>query len=56
MDQAIHARINWMDREEVVALLENVGIACYDSESTDELRDALRENVMDGTIELPPED
>lgn len=43
--------VNWMSREQVVAVLENYGFACYDSESTDELRDALVENVEDGTIE-----
>lgn len=47
-----HKAINWMDRKQIVALLENFGFACYDSESTDELRDAVRENVADGTI--PP--
>jgi hypothetical protein len=45
-----HKAINWMDRTQIVALLENFGFACYDRETTDELRDAVRENVADGTI------
>lgn len=51
MDQEIHKTINWMDREQIVAILENYGFACYDSESTDDLRDALRANIEDGTID-----
>lgn len=50
MEQATHTTINWMDRDQIVASLEAVGIACYDKESDDELREALRQNVMDGTI------
>lgn len=50
MDQKIHTAINWLSREEVVQILEAYGFACYDSESTDEPRDALRANVEDGTI------
>ena len=44
--------INWLSRQEVVALLESVGIVCYDSEGYEELKEALRANVEDGTIEL----
>lgn len=50
-------RLNWLDRAEVEALLEGVGIACYESETTDELRDAVMANIEDGTIleeELDP--
>lgn len=50
MDQNIHKAINWLDRKQIVEILENYGFACYDSESTDELRDALRANIEDGTI------
>jgi hypothetical protein len=53
MDQATYTSIIWMDREQVVELLEGAGLACYDSETTDELREALAQNVMDGTIILP---
>lgn len=42
--------INWLDRTKVVEILEGYGFACYDSESTDSLREALRINVDDGTI------
>lgn len=50
MDQNMHSAINWLDREDIVAILEEHGFACYDSESTDELREALRSNVEDGTV------
>lgn len=40
-----------LDRERVVELLESVSIACYDHETDTELRNALVENVLDGTIE-----
>ena len=51
-------RVNWMDRDKIVALLQDVAsIQCYDHEPTDELRLALIENVEDGTIpaEMLPE-
>lgn len=51
--QSSHTAINWMDRAEIVSILESAGIACYDHEDTENLREALRANVMDGTI---PED
>lgn len=44
------AVINWMDRAAIVALLEGVSIQCRDDESDDVLREALRANLMDGTI------
>lgn len=40
-----------IDRERVEELLVSVSIACYDHESLHELREALVENVLDGTIE-----
>lgn len=43
-------KINWLDRSEIVEILESYGFAVYDSESTDDLREALRANVDDGTI------
>jgi len=42
--------INWLDRTQVIQILEDYGFACYDNESTDELRNALRTNIDDGTI------
>lgn len=48
-----HTQINWMDRSEIVALLEGVGIACFDHETTEVLKADLIENILDGTIELP---
>lgn len=50
MNQEIHKAINWLDRSDIETLLETHGFAVYDTESTDELRESLRENVMDGTI------
>lgn len=46
----IRRQINWMEREEIVRVLENYGFCCYESETTDELREALFVNVEDGTI------
>jgi len=43
--------LNNLSREEIVSALEGYGFACYESESTSELRSALRENIEDGTIE-----
>lgn len=43
--------INWLDREQITELLENNGMAVYDSETTDELEDALFQCVEDGDIE-----
>ena len=51
INQDIHKAINWLDREKVVKILEDYGFACYDSESTDDLKNALRENIADGTID-----
>lgn len=50
MKQCIHTRINWLSRQEIVNLLEGAGFACYDSESTDNLREALRSSIKDGDI------
>jgi hypothetical protein len=49
--QDVRTAINWLDRADMVALLEGVGIAVYDTESTRTLKEAIFENVMDGTIE-----
>lgn len=43
--------INWLDRDQIVKILESYGFACYDKESTDDLRDELRNNIADGTID-----
>ncbi len=43
-------RIQQATRREIEDLLEGVSVQCYDSETTDELRDALIANVEDGTI------
>lgn len=46
----IRRKINWLNRQEIVTILEDNGFQCYDSETTDELREALFSNVEDGTI------
>ncbi len=52
MEQSTHTTINWLDREKVVTLLEGNGMACYDTESTDDLKETLRQCVTDGDITL----
>ncbi len=44
--------LSQLSRERIVKLLESVGIACFDSESTDKLLEALKVNIQDGTISL----
>jgi hypothetical protein len=46
----IRERCNWLNRKDIIVLLESAGIACYDNETDDVLRDALIVNVEDGTI------
>ncbi len=50
MDQEYHTAINWMGYDDLKALLESHGFAVNASESEDDLREAVRQNVMDGTI------
>lgn len=49
----LERRIWLRTREELVEILENHGIQCYDSEGKEVLVEALRVNIDDGTI---PED
>lgn len=51
MKQSTHTQINWMDRGAIISVLEQYGFACCDSESTELLRETLRDNIMDGTID-----
>lgn len=51
----IWKQVNWMDRGDIEKALESIGIACYDDESTQLLREALVENVKSGNIVLPDE-
>ena len=51
MSQSTLTAINWMDRDEIVAILEGYGFAVYDDESEADLRTALISNVEDGTID-----
>jgi hypothetical protein len=47
--------VNWLSREQVVNMLTEASIQCYDHETTKELREALVANIEDGTISLPEE-
>jgi hypothetical protein len=51
-DQEVEIAIDNMTRNQIIYWLEGVGIQCYDNESTDTLREALRVNIYDGTITL----
>ncbi len=49
----IRTKVNWLDREEIVVLLEEgMGMACYDDEEVEELRDCLVTCVEAGDIIL----
>ncbi len=50
MDQRHHTAINNMDRTQIQALLEAYGFAVYDKEATEDLREEVRSNVVEGTI------
>ncbi|WP_432263380.1 hypothetical protein [Cupriavidus sp. TMH.W2] len=51
LSQAQHTSINRMDRSAIVGILEDHCFQCYDSETTEELRDSLRSNIEDHTID-----
>lgn len=46
----INTTINWLNRYTIQTLLEAHGMAVYDDESTDLLRETLREDVLSGEI------
>lgn len=50
MADPIWKNINWLSRDTIQVILERNGFAVYDSESIDMLREALYENIEDGTI------
>lgn len=47
----VRAAVRKLDREQVVRLLTGASIECSDDEVMDELREALVQNVLDGTID-----
>jgi len=51
LSDEVRRAVNWLDRADIVRHLESAGIACYDSEDTDTLREALLVNLEDGTID-----
>jgi len=51
MDLSLTRKVSRLSRERCVALLEGVSIQCYDTESTEELREAVYVNVLDCNID-----
>jgi len=51
MSKTLWKTVNWLDRQNIVELLEGIGIACYDDEPTQLLRECLVENVESGNID-----
>jgi hypothetical protein len=45
-----HVRMNY-SRSQMIEVLEDHSMLCYDSETTDELAMAVAVNLLDGTIE-----
>ena len=43
--------INWLNRDQIQTLLESNGMAVYDSESMEDLKDTLQECVKSGDID-----
>jgi hypothetical protein len=50
MAQDVRTRINQLSRDRIQEIFEAYGYAVYDSESTEQLREALQIDVEDGTI------
>jgi len=46
------AAVELMDREELVSALENLGIACYDNEETEDFVESYVDSVEAGDIEF----
>ncbi len=51
LTQEDHTQINWLSRADITSLLENIGLVCYDSETIEELKEALVVSIEDGTID-----
>ena len=53
VSQEVWKAVNQLNRSQIETILEEQAcIQCYDSESTEEIREALAINIADGTIEL----
>ena len=50
--QSIVNKINWINRNDIIAYVENAGYALYNNESEDELKAILLEAVQNGEVEL----
>lgn len=44
-------KLNQLRRWQIEKILEANGFACYDNETIEDLREALRVNLRDGTID-----
>jgi hypothetical protein len=51
MSKTLWKTVNWLDRQDIVELLEGIGIACYDDEPLQLLKECLVENVESGNID-----
>jgi hypothetical protein len=51
MEQEFHTRLNWMGRSAIEEALASIGVESFDFETTDVLRETLRDNVLDGTYD-----
>lgn len=49
-ESAIAQLVSKLDRAEAISILESYGFACFPSESTQLLKDAITANVLDDTI------
>lgn len=45
------SKVSKLDREEIQMILEAEGMEVFDDESTEELRQALKDNLDDGTFD-----
>jgi len=52
LTQEMHTAINWLDRIELENILTSISIECYGYESDDQLRDCIRDNIEDGTLDV----
>lgn len=50
LSKEVEKALNWCSRAKLQDILERHGFAVYDSETTEELREAVKVNIEDGTI------
>ena len=52
MTHETHTAVNWLSRNQIVSILEAEGFGCYDTESTDDLKEILKEGIEDSSIPM----